>query len=316
MTNINGLFRILVALSVMVYGESCFAVTVAKVLPDGKGDFATIQAAIDAVPARNTATVVIEIGPGRYNERLTIPKNKPFITLRGMGNIPADVWIGSVIQNARAVVAANASDFRCEHLTISEQRIVVEGQAQAAVELGGVRQVLEDCEISGTQHIVSIPSGGQAYLHCCKIVGSDDIIFGSGTAFLDTCDVFVTGGKGVIAMPITLKTLSAGLVFTDCHFSGSSANEAALMRPWGPDGAAAFIRCSVDQHFTRAGWRPWEGHEATCRAEEFATTTPDDKPLDLSERPRWVRQLSAEESRRYILASVYGGWNPHASEPQ
>jgi len=57
---------------------------------DGKGDFKTIQAAIDAAPPNS----LIEIqGEGRYAEKVVIPQDKPRLTLRGRsGCLPLIVF--------------------------------------------------------------------------------------------------------------------------------------------------------------------------------------------------------------------------------
>ncbi|MCJ7778272.1 MAG: pectinesterase family protein, partial [Sedimentisphaerales bacterium] len=51
---------------------------------DGHGDFNSIQKAIDSVGKGNKERVVVLIKPGLYKQRVLIPKNKPFITLRGI----------------------------------------------------------------------------------------------------------------------------------------------------------------------------------------------------------------------------------------
>ena len=53
------------------------------VAQDGSGDYATVQAAIDAVQANNTERVEIIIKNGIYKEVVTVPANKPFITMLG-----------------------------------------------------------------------------------------------------------------------------------------------------------------------------------------------------------------------------------------
>src|SRR3954465_10121464 len=53
------------------------------VAPDGSGEFKTVQAAVDAVPANNPSRVVIHIKPGTYKERITVAKTKPFVTFEG-----------------------------------------------------------------------------------------------------------------------------------------------------------------------------------------------------------------------------------------
>jgi pectin methylesterase-like acyl-CoA thioesterase len=50
---------------------------------DGHADFNSIQEAIDSVGKDNKERVVVLIKPGFYKQRALIPKNKPFITLRG-----------------------------------------------------------------------------------------------------------------------------------------------------------------------------------------------------------------------------------------
>lgn len=47
------------------------------------GEFKTLMDAIKSVPAENTKRVIIKIAPGEYREKVTIDRNKPFITLMG-----------------------------------------------------------------------------------------------------------------------------------------------------------------------------------------------------------------------------------------
>src|SRR5260370_12415035 len=56
------------------------------VLPDGSADFATVEGAIDAVPAGNTAPVTINIAAGVYQEMLFI-RNKNNLTLKGADSV-------------------------------------------------------------------------------------------------------------------------------------------------------------------------------------------------------------------------------------
>ena len=53
------------------------------VAKDGSGHFRTVQAAINKVPASNTKRIIIYIKKGVYNEKVTIPSGKDFITLKG-----------------------------------------------------------------------------------------------------------------------------------------------------------------------------------------------------------------------------------------
>lgn len=62
---------------------------VVKVRQDGSGDFKTITDAVKSVPSGNTKRVILHIGPGNYEEKVTIQKTQPFITFYGQpGKMP------------------------------------------------------------------------------------------------------------------------------------------------------------------------------------------------------------------------------------
>jgi pectin methylesterase-like acyl-CoA thioesterase len=63
------------------------------VAADGSGQYRTVQAAIDAVPANSPTQVTIEIKPGTYRGVISIPSSKPNIRLAGLGSSPASVVI-------------------------------------------------------------------------------------------------------------------------------------------------------------------------------------------------------------------------------
>jgi pectinesterase len=293
-------------------GENGAAANTRIVNPKAREGFGTIQAAINSVPDGNAAPVVIEITPGRYEEHITIPATKRFITLRGMADDPADVWIGGTIVGQGAILTSRGADFRCEHLTLEDLSSAPPDVAHSAIYLSAPRQVIEDCLLLGTHNTVAIWTETQAYFHSCRITGTSDIVFGPATAIFDNCDILVTS-VGSIATPNTPKNIEFGLIFLDCRLTGQGSNSPTLMRPWSADAHAAFIRCSIDGHFRRTPWTPWAGRETTCRAEESGSVAPDNKTLlDLSNRPAWVHRLSAEEARRYTVSKVFR-WDPHTN---
>lgn len=90
-----------------------------RVDPSGKGDFARIQDAIDAVPSNNSEPLFIRVEPGTYREKVVVPADKPFVTLSGRsasstiitGDDSGDIF-GS------PTVSVLASDFVGRYLTI------------------------------------------------------------------------------------------------------------------------------------------------------------------------------------------------------
>ncbi len=108
----------------------------AVVAADGSGDFCTVQAAIDRVPAGNKDPVTITVKPGVYNEIVYVPSNKPFVTVRGADRD------ASVIQYAnnnnmnpstlgRTVFGVDAPDFTLENITIRNTTPKGGSQAEA-----------------------------------------------------------------------------------------------------------------------------------------------------------------------------------------
>jgi len=90
-----------------------------KVDKSGQGDYAKIQDAIDAVPSNNVDPVFIRVEPGVYKEKITVPSDKPFITLSGWkANATIITWDDSGDIFKSPTVSVLASDFVGRYLTI------------------------------------------------------------------------------------------------------------------------------------------------------------------------------------------------------
>lgn len=85
----------------------------------GKGDYKTIQEAIDVVPSGNTKLVFISVKPGVYREKIVVPADKPFITVSGSKTSETVIsWddSGEIFESPTFTVLA--SDFVGRYLTI------------------------------------------------------------------------------------------------------------------------------------------------------------------------------------------------------
>jgi pectinesterase len=291
------------------------AETILTVAADGTGKFQTIQAAIDSIPDHDTNPCVIQIAPGRYAERVSVPRGKSFVTLRGLGKLRTDVIITGGADTI-AVLKTSADDFRAENFTVENTA----GQVgpQQALFSDGKRQVFENLLIQGWQDTLGSWNGNVAYFHNCEIRGSVDFIYSGGAAVFDRCDVIeIRESGGTLTAPSTPKAVEFGLVFLNCKLMkspGVHANSTALMRPWRPDGQTAFINCTMDDHIPPKGWSEWDGREKTCRAAEYGSRNPDGSEVDLSKRASWVKILTAKEADAYSVTNILGGWNPLKSQ--
>src|SRR5579862_9827131 len=68
---------------VALAAASAYAATSRLVVSKDHGPYRDVQRAIDAVPSGNDQITIIEIAPGTYTERVTIPRDKRFIRLVG-----------------------------------------------------------------------------------------------------------------------------------------------------------------------------------------------------------------------------------------
>src|SRR5439155_9758546 len=67
--------------------------TVLVVDQSGKGDYTTVQAAVDAAPAGSRRPVTIIVDKGTYHEVVSVPADKPNLHLIGATGTATDVVI-------------------------------------------------------------------------------------------------------------------------------------------------------------------------------------------------------------------------------
>ena len=187
---------------------------------DNPEHFSSIGSALAQIPANNTTPVIIEIAPGIYHEKLTI--NKPYITLRGMGESSAHTVIsyddyalnlmedGSKRGTFRTyTLFIDTHDVTLQHLTIENASgdSATHGQA-IALYADGDRLMIDSCRLLGHQDTLFTgplpekerqPGGfigpkqfaprinGRQYYKNCYICGDIDFIFGSATAYFENC---------------------------------------------------------------------------------------------------------------------------------
>ena len=90
-----------------------------RVDQSGKGDFTKIQDAINAVPSNNKELVFILVKPGIYKEKVTVPADKPFITISGTkASVTIITWNDSGDIFDSPTFSILASDFVARYLTI------------------------------------------------------------------------------------------------------------------------------------------------------------------------------------------------------
>ena len=231
----------------------------------GSAEFPTLAAAIAAAPADGRHPFRIQVGAGRWHEKLII--DKPNIHLLGEGRARSIISFDAAAGLRRpdgepwgtwgcASVIVRAPDFRAEHLTIENsfdyvgnlsapkfEPIGPNGAQAVALMLdaGADRCLLQDVDIRGHQDTLFVDAGRSLFRRC-RISGSVDFVFGAGQSWLEDCEIlsrFRPGKErqGYIAVPSTLQSQAHGLVFSKCRLmreAGIPDGSVALGRAWRP----------------------------------------------------------------------------------
>ncbi|MCR6722365.1 MAG: pectinesterase family protein [Chitinophagaceae bacterium] len=291
------------------------------VATDGSGDFKTVQAAVDAVPAGNKKPVTIFLKKGVYREVLVIDARKPFITLTGEDKdstiIVYNNHAGTKLPNGDtlntwtcASVFVYADDFTARNLSFSNDAGFTAGQA-VALRVEGNRAAFYNCRMTGNQDVLFLSGNGvKHYFRDCYIEGTTDFIFGGATAVFEKCHIHSRKNSHVTAAS-TNSIIPFGFVFFDCKLTAdSNINKVSLGRPWTPTSSVTYIRCFMDKHIIPEGWNNWRNpaNEATARYAEYKSTGPGAQP---DARVKWAKQLSEQELEKYSLQNILGNWRPY-----
>nr|BFE60554.1 hypothetical protein GCM10020063_050800 [Dactylosporangium thailandense] len=284
------------------------------VAADGSGTYKTVQAAIDAVPANNTTRRVITIKAGTYREIVTIPENKPFITLQGLGSGPANTVIvnnhssaGGYGTSGSATVFINGHDFKATNLTMSND--YGEGSQAVAASLNADRAVYDNVRFLGNQDTMLVYHY-RSYLVNSYVEGTVDFIFGGGTAVFNKSTIYERRSTGG---PITAANTDAGqtygLLFYQCTITGATANVTQLGRPWGAAGQVLYRESNLSNTIkTAQPWTDMSGNSwKSARFFEYRNTGAGAGTN--SNRPQLSDAQAANYTPQKYLAGT-DGWNP------
>lgn len=289
---------------------------------DGSGDFKTIQAAVDAVPAESAERTTILVRRGTYAELVIVPAEKKNLTLRGedrRGTIIAATNNANLNPRRREMFSAEADGFILENLTL--HNTTPKGGSQAeAIRVRADRVILRDCDFKSFQDTLRLD--GRVYVRDCYVEGDVDYVWGSGAVYFERC-TFHSVYNGYLVQSRN-GAGAFGYVFVDCRLTASPNVDRyvlARIEPGRfPHSHVAFINCALGPHIGAAGWQldKVPGAEAPApaphlRFEEFRSTDLAGKPLDTSARLPASRQLSPTEAVRLrSVGNVLGGWVPAA----
>lgn len=243
------------------------AATTLTVAADGSGQYRTVQAAVNAVPANNASRVVISVKPGTYRELVKVPSNKPHVTIQGSGGSRKDTTIvynnasgtpkpdgsGTYGTGGSATVAVDGDDFQARNLTISNDFDEAAHQdiANQAVALrtSADKVFLDGVIVSGDQDTLLVDTAskdklGRVYITNSYVIGNTDFIFGRATAVIDKSVITLKKRwNGTSAGYVTAPSTAAnrkGILIANSTVNGDVSDRSFYLgRPWHAGGDAS-----------------------------------------------------------------------------
>ncbi|WP_339881352.1 pectate lyase [Polaribacter vadi] len=286
-----------------------YNVTVSK---NGKGDYTTIQQAINNSKSFPYKRVTIFIKDGIYYEKVKIHEWNSNITLVGESKektiITFDDYFDKINLGRNSTfftqtLLVEANNVVLKNLTIENSAGEV-GQA-VALAVSSDEVAVINCKLLGNQDTLYASGNGKQYYKDCYIEGTTDFIFGSATAFFENCQIHSKKDSYITAASTDKKT-EFGFVFKDCKItSDENVTKVYLGRPWRIYAKTVFITSNLGKHILAVGWHNWSKPEAekTTFYAEFKNLGDGFHP---NERAKWSHQLNDDEAKKYTLKNVLG----------
>ncbi|MFC9930168.1 pectinesterase family protein [Streptomyces sp. NPDC127190] len=319
------------------------AATTLTVAQDGSGQYRTVQAAVDAVPANNPSRVVIKVAPGTYRETVKVPANKPHLTIQGTGGSRKDTVIvynnaagtrkpdgsGTYGTGGSATVAVEADDFQARNLTVAndfDERAHQDIAQQAvALRTAADRVLLDGIVVSGDQDTLLLDTAakerlGRVYMTNSSVVGNVDFVFGRATAVIDRSVITLKkrwdgSSAGFVTAPSTAADRK-GFLIADSAVTGDVSDRSfSLGRPWHAGGDASLVPqttvrdTSLSAAIKTTPWTDMSGFSwKNARFAEYRNTGAGSGPAS-PDRP----QLTDAQAAGQEITDWLGGWTPSAS---
>lgn len=277
---------------------------------DGKGDFTTIQDAINNTKAFPYDRITIFIKNGTYKEKVKLHEWNSNLTLEGEskdGTIitfddyfkKIDLGRNSTFFTPTLLVEGN--DAILKNLTLENSAGDI-GQA-IALSVNANRVSVINCKLLGNQDTLYLTGEGKYYFKNCFIEGTTDFIFGSATAFFENCEIF-SKKETYITAASTPQNVEFGFVFHRCKFTSTpDISKVYLGRPWRIFAKTAILNSTLGSHILPEGWFNWDKPEAE-KTSFYAEFNNSGKGSYLKNRVKWAHQLSDKEAKTYAKENV------------
>jgi pectinesterase len=285
-----------------------FSMTVSQ---DGKGDFTTIQKAIDACKAFPDTRVTIFVKNGIYQEKVVVPACNTLLSIVGEDAektiLTYDDHFTKIGRGRNSTfytytLFVQANDFKLENITVENGAGPV-GQA-VALHVEGDRCVFTNCRILGNQDTLYLAGKfSRQFFFGCYINGTTDFIFGEATALFEKCHIHCKSDSYITAAS-TPQGKPFGFVFDHCKITANEqAKKVYLGRPWRNFAKVAFLNCDMGAFVLPEGWHNWSKPDSE-KLTFFAEYGNTGAGSMAGKRVVWSHQLTREEVQKFTKEAI------------
>jgi len=293
---------------------------------DGKGDFNTVQGAMDFVPDNSKKRITVNVRNGVYEE-IVYFRNKENVTLLGESqentivryannevfnphpaNIRTNPEPGTFPSRRAAVTVDNSNGIHIVNMTL---QTTLTGQAEGLL-ITGDRNILSHVTVIGSGD--ALQANGRIYIVDSTILGGGDTILSRGTTFCERCTI---KSRSVLMWPRNREGIH-GNVFKDSTFIGTGTPTTIARSPKNdaftyPHAEVVLLNTTLE-NIAPEGWSDAD-KGGNVRFWEYNSRNRDGSPVDVSKRVAWSRQLDKVKDAKLIAdyskpEFVLAGWKP------
>ncbi|MDE7181655.1 MAG: carbohydrate esterase [Clostridia bacterium] len=280
----------------------------------GKGDFRTVQGAVDFIPNHTdkSSRYTIFVKNGDYRE-LVYFRNKDYVTIIGesMDGVIIHYTNNEVFNPHPELIKTNekAGTFpsrraafamdNCTHIVLKNLTVKNDAHGQAeGLLVNGKNNYFKNVHIIGSGD--ALQTNGSAYYDSCIIDGHGDTILGRGPAYF-----YKTTINSINAfMWIRNTKENHGNVFVKCVFNGKGENSVIARLPNNngmqyPDAECVLIDCELND-IPPIGFYPIDDDALSANFCEYNSHDGKGNPIDTSSRHKCVKILTLEKDAEII----------------
>ncbi|XP_072979974.1 pectinesterase-like [Typha angustifolia] len=246
----------------------------AVVAADGSGDYATVQEAVDAAPAKSKKRWVIRIKAGVYQENVEVSKKKKNIMFIGDGRSDTVITgnrnvVDGYTTFKSATLAVSGDGFLGRGLRIENTAGPSKHQA-VALRVGSDLSAFYDCDIVGYQDTLYLHSLRQ-FFRGCLIQGTVDFVFGNAAAVLQDCDLqarlpgpnqknmITAQGRNDPDEPTGISIHKSRITAASDLAPVVGSVRTYLGRPWKEYSRTVVMESEISDAVNPDGWHVWDG---------------------------------------------------------